>query len=79
MLEWLRANGCEWDEMMCAEAAGCGHLEVLKWRREHGCPWNWRTLDFAVKRQQAEVARWALDNGCEKGAARLNRLFPRYS
>ena len=37
-LPCLRADGCPWDELVCAEAAKGGHLEVLKWPRAEGCP-----------------------------------------
>ena len=30
MLQWARANGCEWDAETCANAAGGGHLKVLR-------------------------------------------------
>ena len=29
--EWLRENGCPWDETTCSRAARNGQLEVLKW------------------------------------------------
>ena len=37
-LPCLRADGCPWDELVCAEAAKGGHLEVLKWLRAEGAP-----------------------------------------
>ena len=45
MLQWLRANGCEWNEDTCMAAAmgtahhghTGGHLEVLQWARANGC------------------------------------------
>ena len=40
MLQWARANGCEWDEVTCYYAAKGGHLEVLQWARANGCPWH---------------------------------------
>ena len=40
MLQWLRANGCEWDAMTCWAAAQGGHLAVLQWLRANGCGWN---------------------------------------
>ena len=38
VLKWLRAEGCPWDILACAWAAGAVHLEVLKWLRAGGCP-----------------------------------------
>ena len=37
MLKWLRAEGCPWDERVCAKAAYGGQLEVLKWLRAEEC------------------------------------------
>ena len=37
VLQWARANGCEWDANVCAQAAEGGHLEVLKWAHLNGC------------------------------------------
>eukprot|EP01044_Picomonas_judraskeda_P001463 COSAG03_NODE_88_length_13468_cov_4.757798_10_plen_40_part_00 len=36
MLQWARANGCEWDAETCSEEAFGGHLEVLQWARAYG-------------------------------------------
>ena len=38
VLQWARAHGCPWDEMVCKEAAANGHREVLEWARAQGCP-----------------------------------------
>ena len=38
VLQWARANGCEWNEDTCSDAAEEGHLEVLQWARANGCP-----------------------------------------
>jgi hypothetical protein len=38
MLQWARANGCDWDEHTCSAAEVSGHLAVLRWARANGCP-----------------------------------------
>jgi hypothetical protein len=38
VLQWLRANGCEWDGETCENAKKGGHLEVLQWAIANGCP-----------------------------------------
>src|ERR1700679_142126 len=38
VLQWLRANGCPWDEFTCSQAALGVHLDVLQWARANGCP-----------------------------------------
>ena len=42
-LQWLRSQGCPWDERACAFAALDGHFEILKWLKSEGCPWNANT------------------------------------
>jgi hypothetical protein len=39
VLQWARANGCEWDVDTCGNAAKSGHLAVLQWARANGCEW----------------------------------------
>ena len=65
MLQWARANSCEWDEDTCSFAAGGGHLEVLQWARANGCPWDWETTDAAEVGEHLKVLQWALENVCE--------------
>ena len=40
VLQWARANGCDWDWSTCSEAAVGGHLAVLQWARANGCDWD---------------------------------------
>ena len=49
MLQWLRANGCPWNQWTCLWAAGGGHLEVLQWARANGCSWDEGTCEFVAK------------------------------
>ena len=42
-LQWLRSQGCPWDERACAFAALDGHFEILKWLKSEGCPWDANT------------------------------------
>ena len=64
LVQWLRANGCDWCDHACGEAAEGGHLEVLQWLRANGCPWHRDTCYFAVDKGHVEVLRWARENGC---------------
>ena len=64
VLEWLRENGCPWDETTCSGAAENGHLEVLKWAHENGCTWDEYTCRGAAKGGHLEVLKWARENGC---------------
>ena len=63
-LTCLRANGCPWNELTCADAAGGGHLEVLQWARENGCPWDEETCAGAAEYGHLDVLQWAHQNGC---------------
>ena len=49
MVQYLLAQGCEWDTYTCKRAAEGGHLEVLQFlrsnqgpsgERKEVCPWN---------------------------------------
>ena len=64
MLQWARANGCEWDAATCSSAAGGGHLEVLQWARANGCEWDAATCSAAAEEGHLEVLQWARANGC---------------
>ena len=65
MLQWARANGCEWDAETCTKAAAEGHLEVLQWARANGCDWLPEdTCSYAAHGGHLEVLQWARANGC---------------
>jgi len=55
VLQWARANGCDWDDWTCEKAAEGGHLAVLQWARANGCDWN-RDKCAAVCTQPALLA-----------------------
>ena len=51
-------------ELLCALAAGGGHLAVLKWARAQGAPWCKRTCAWAARNGHLEVLQWARAHGC---------------
>ena len=53
---WLRANGCEWDERTCYNAATTGQFHVLEWARNNGCPCN-------VEACREALRQWAREEG----------------
>ena len=63
-LQWLRANGCDWDAETCAWAARGGHLGVLQWARANGCPWDAETLQCGAFGNHLAMLEWARANGC---------------
>eukprot|EP01043_Picozoa_sp_COSAG02_P039067 COSAG02_NODE_3058_length_7451_cov_47.724701_7_plen_128_part_00 len=51
VLQWARANDCEWNARTCSFAANAGCLEVLQWARANGCEWeDARTCSYAASR-----------------------------
>ncbi|QDZ23311.1 hypothetical protein HOP50_10g58490 [Chloropicon primus] len=60
LLEWLRSEGCGFDEETCSYAARGGHLEVLKWLRSQDppCDWNEATCDGAAIYGHLDVLQW---------------------
>ena len=66
MLRWARENGCPWEEdIVTANAARGGHLEMLKYARVHGCAWTVHTTAAAARGGHLETLRWAHEHGCE--------------
>ena len=61
---WVRAQGW-WDEYLCSNAAGGGHMEVLQWARTHGCQWDEITCSEAALGGQLAVLQWARAEGCD--------------
>ena len=41
LLEWLRSEGCGFDEETCSSAARGGRLDVLQWARSQDPPCRW--------------------------------------
>lgn len=61
LLQWVRQQGCPWDEETCYLAARMGRLNVLQWARKKGCPWHdWHCE--AASRQHPDTSRWILDH-----------------
>jgi hypothetical protein len=63
-LAWAKANGCRWDQVVCAHAAKGGHLEALRWARAHGCPWDSDTCTAAAWGGHLDVLKWARQLHC---------------
>ena len=57
VLQWLRANDCDWDEYTCSGAASDEHLEVLQWARANGCDWD-RDYCLMVAPVGGETCEW---------------------
>ena len=57
MLQWLRANGCDWNAGTCYGAAKGGHLAMLQWARTNGCGWD-RARCLAGAPAGSETREW---------------------
>jgi hypothetical protein len=57
VLQWARANGCDWGVETCDEAAAGGHLVVLQWLRANGCDWV-RAECLMVAPVGSETHKW---------------------
>ena len=67
VLQWARANGCDWDTGTCYLAAQEGHLDVLQWARANGCDWNSeKCAAIAAVRGHLDLLQWARANGCDQ-------------
>jgi hypothetical protein len=64
VLQWLRADECNWDASTCQSAAMGGHLHVLQWARANGCEWDEETCRYAAAGGHVETLQWAQANGC---------------
>ena len=65
LLQFLRENGCPWDDWTCWGAARYGHLDCLKYAHENGCPWDWRTCCEAAEKGKLECLQYAHEHGCD--------------
>ena len=65
ILQWARANECEWNSRTCQGAAKGGHLDILKWARANGCDWNSGTCMAAAEGGHLDILKWAIANGCD--------------
>jgi hypothetical protein len=59
VLQWARANSCDWNAETCLNAAESGHLNVLQWARMNGCEWNEkRCARFAEDKHYTKMLQW---------------------
>jgi hypothetical protein len=65
VLQFLRDEGCVWDEKACAAAVHRGHLTILEWLHEHGCPWKPDEICYdAAKSGSVETLVYLKQQGC---------------
>ena len=65
VLQWARANGCDWDELTCIRAVSGGHMAMLQWAWANchdGCDWNANTCSLAAHGGHLEVLQWVTAN-----------------
>jgi hypothetical protein len=61
MLNWLKGQGCVFDEDTMRSAAEHGH--VVRYLRGESCPWDNEVCLAALRRGDRELVLWALDHG----------------
>ena len=84
MLQWLRSEGCPWDERCMASAAGAGNLRLLQWMRAQKppCPWGVSVSAAAARQPDLCILQWLrgqrrpcpMDPACARHAARRGDL-----
>ena len=62
MLQWMRAQGCPWDESTTYAAAQKGNIEILRWARSQGCPLNKENCRRSYLYMKREIKRWIEEN-----------------
>ena len=67
VLQWARANDCDFDWRTCEAAAGGGHQLILQWARANGCEWSESTCAAAACGGHLAVLQWARERGCPWG------------
>ena len=63
LLQFLRENGCPWDDWTCWNAARNGHLECLKYAHGNGCPWGIGTSANTANYGHLECLKYAHEKG----------------
>ena len=58
ILQWARANGCDWDSDTCCAAAKAGHLHILQWALLNGCMWNKDICSAAAGAGHLHILEW---------------------
>jgi hypothetical protein len=62
VLTLARANGAQWKEEMCIDAAFYDNLELLQWLRSNGCQWDAVDVaDRAVRGYSIDVLKWVFE------------------
>ncbi len=65
IINWLATMGLPSDDpKYCAQAASCGHLDILVWLRKFSISWDKRPAVYAIRGGHHHVLRWAILNKC---------------
>jgi hypothetical protein len=59
ILEWCLDNGCDHDDYLYAEAASCGHIDMIRWLAlSRGHVMDDDALIYAIQLRQWNVLKW---------------------
>jgi len=73
VIEWITADGREWDAHMCHNAAAGGHLAILERALDRGCALDERVLECAAENGHLTVVQWLWSRGCPRGTTLADR------
>ena len=59
VLKWLRAQGCDWDDLVCTFAAYGGHQDLITWAVDNGAEMTEEERKAAEERQKRRAASMA--------------------
>jgi hypothetical protein len=78
LLQWARANGCDWTDFVTSYAAQAGQLHILKWAVENGCACTDTTCCHAEEGGDLKTLEWLAQRGCDRCREAAERLKERH-
>jgi hypothetical protein len=64
VVQFLRAQGCWWSNILSYTAAARGDLAVCAYLHADGCGWSMVTAERAARHTHTETLRWLREHGC---------------
>jgi hypothetical protein len=64
LLQYLKQQGCDFNEAVMSSAAEKGHTHMCQYLRAEQCPWDSRACEAAAKFGQLDTLRWLHEQGC---------------
>ena len=66
IIQYLRNNGCPWNDRACSKAAEVGRFQILKYLRSDRdkCPWNESACSRAAENGHFEILKYLREHNC---------------